>query len=304
MRIAVIDSKKRETLPILTMFKNGCQAYGWDAEMITPEKYFSRPSFEAVATYGILRGSAEVIKHAMATGKDYYWIDHAYIDRVATYHRLSADSMFRITKNNHQNVNMVERPCDRWDKMFSHNHTVEEWKESNREIMICPPSRYMVGYFGISNWTGKTLHELRKHDTTKRMFIREKTAARHPIRWDNLHAIVGFNTSLMVESLIRGIPVYAGPYSICRIASPDHLDIKRPWKNDRQPFLNHVAYSQFSLNEIRNGQAIRIIDRSEIPGRTGEDRPPFAEDEDGEFCKTGIAAETGRGQENNREACQ
>lgn len=136
----------------------------------------------------------------------------------------------------------------------------EDWKLDGKKIVLLPPSKYMKAFFNASAYSYKTLKYLRPFVLKRGLHleIREKKPVLPPMSFQNLYAIAGFNSNLLVEAVIKGIPVFASEHSVCKsISGPSYGE---RWHGDREKFLNHVAYSQFTIGEMRSGEAKRILD--------------------------------------------
>lgn len=249
--LAVIKTGFNKSEPIARAF-----AQGSDGRLISASEYMATHNdYDAVAVYGFLRGCGEVIKHSIANRKDYYYIDHAYINR--SDYRLKNDSWFRLTKNNMQNLNLNSDP-ERWEKYFNHIK-LQDWKNRGFNIIVCPPSGSLAAFDNAEEWPCRTIRQLRPElDRTKKQAAIRLKGVKIPINWNDIYAVIGYNTSLMVQALIQGIPVVAEKgKSVCSFASGSIRQILKPWRGDRQPLFNHIANSQFMLAELRSGYAWR-----------------------------------------------
>ncbi len=73
---------------------------------------------------------------------------------------------------------------------------------------------------------------------------------------------VVYNSVVSVQALIQGIPVFTDT-NICAalpLAEKNFSNIEEPLLPDnREQFLNSLAYSQFTIEEIRSGYAYKTI---------------------------------------------
>lgn len=75
------------------------------------------------------------------------------------------------------------------------------------------------------------------------------------------HAVVTWASSLAVQALIAGVPVfYEAPHIVCAGACTRGLEeIDDPPRPDRRPAFERLAWAQWSLDEIASGDAFRFL---------------------------------------------
>lgn len=75
------------------------------------------------------------------------------------------------------------------------------------------------------------------------------------------HCVVTYNSNTAVEAAIEGIPVFAHDMgSMCwPIANKSLICVDVPNKPDRSQWLNDLAYTQWTLDEMRSGEAWRHL---------------------------------------------
>ncbi len=211
--------------------------------------------------WGVLRGSKAIINTTAAQGGLFYYIDHAYFDRG---HRKS----YRITRNRFEAGPVREVPRDRIDRQ---NITAAPWRTGGREIIVCPPTEYFKKAHDCHDWLEKTLAHLRKH-SDRPIVLREKPqpgeqAIPLPEALQTAHALVAHSSNVAIEAAILGTPVFVSPSSAAApVGLTDLSRIESPVFPDRDPWLAHLAYSQFSFEEMQSGEAWDIL-------ATYEDRP-------------------------------
>jgi hypothetical protein len=79
----------------------------------------------------------------------------------------------------------------------------------------------------------------------------------------NAHCVVTWNSNSAVEAAIYGKPVFAFDEGsmVWEIANKSLLDLDTPKYPDRKQWANNLAYCQWTLEEIRNGDAWRHLSR-------------------------------------------
>lgn len=227
--------------------------------------------------FGILRGSGDIFRRCQQFGYTFYYADHAYLYN----NSFPKHSTYRITKNWHCNYFIQNRPADRY-KLFKKKELADWKKNENGYILICPPSLYIQIFDNQFDWLIKTVSNIKKY-TNRKIIIREKLvsdqlyeAARikktiineeystKSLDEDihNAWCVVTYNSMVAIDALIEGVPVFTdSKMSVAyQMAETNIENIEKPfYPNNRQEFLNHLAYSQFTIEEMQNGEAFKIL---------------------------------------------
>ena len=231
---------------------------------------------ENLTMYGILAGSGEVYKWCQRQNKDFYFMDHGYFTNAH-----DRPHWLRITKNKHcQNV-LQNRPTDRYENHFKQD--IQPWKKQGSKILVLPPTNAIANFFGVENWLQHTLDTLKKC-TDRQIDVREKpynpavekdhvgatvkverpTERKGKINWPEYYAMVTYNSNTMIESLSQGIPVFCDPINSAAapISETDFTKIETPNYGDRVALFSSLAYNNFSMEEMADGTAWRILSES------------------------------------------
>ena len=203
------------------------------------------------------------MKACEAADRDYYYIDTGYFGNIRKkfYHR--------ITKNAMQNLGpIIERPFDRLEDTG--------WRrskfKSGRNILICPPSAKAMSCFGLDldQWMQETLDTIKKH-SDRPIVIRLKGSRRDRTAGDTMemalskdvHCLVTFNSIAATEALLLGKPaITLGPNAAQPLCKQDLSEIetpKIPTVDELVAWAAHLAYCQFSEDEMKDGTAWRIL---------------------------------------------
>ena len=77
----------------------------------------------------------------------------------------------------------------------------------------------------------------------------------------NAHCVVTYNSNSAVEALIDGVPIFAHDMgSMCwQIANKSLISVDVPNRPDRTEWLNDLAYAQWTMQEMRRGEAWRHL---------------------------------------------
>ena len=227
---------------------------------------------EELTMYGILAGSGEVYKWCEKENKNFYFMDHGYFTNAH-----DRPHWLRITKNKHcQNV-MQKRSADRYEKYFKKE--IKEWNKG-KKILVLPPTNAISNFFGVESWLDHTLKIL-KENTDREIDIREKpynptvavdhvgatvkidrpTVHKGNINWSQYHATVTYNSNTMIASLENGVPVFCDPINSAAapISETDFSKIETPKYGDRIALFSCLAYNNWSLQEMANGTAWRML---------------------------------------------
>lgn len=209
---------------------------------------------DIAVVWGVLRGSDRILAQAKARSLYFFYIDHAYFDR-------GHGKTYRITRNGYEAGAVRKCPADRLTAL-----TLElaPWRKSGREIIVCPPTEYFMAAHDCADWLETTLETLTEV-TERPIVLREKPKpgeAAVPLKTalKTAHALVTHSSNVAIEAACLGTPVFVNPASAAApVGETDLSKIETPSCPDRDPWLAHLAYNQFSLDEIRSGEAWRLL---------------------------------------------
>ena len=173
----------------------------------------------------------------------------------------------------------------RWEKLSKDlDIIVKPWNFNNgKNILICcqRDGGWSMDGEGVVNWLMKTISELRKY-TDRPVVIRfhpgDKRVAGHikqiagyripKVSWSTkmeiredfaeAHAVINFNSSPAVASVIEGIPTYQLDASRSQAKGVVHTslaDIERPQEFARDAWLQKLAQCHWTLDELKTGEA-------------------------------------------------
>lgn len=192
--------------------------------------------------YGILRGTRNIFKQS---GKPWFNIDRGYFNpsHFDGYYRISHkgtqvkyDRAFPITKEFEGKL----EPVRKYDK--------------SKPVLVCPPTDAVCYFFGFKWWNPEKIEQ--------KFIIRPKGDPK-PINWNEISAVMTFNSSLGWEALKRGIPclsdtqhsVVGSYYNTKSIDEAIEMINTRP----RKPLFDFMRSHQFTLAEISRGDAWDLI---------------------------------------------
>ena len=227
-----------------------------------------------VAVWGILRGGEQIIKWAQQNNRNYYYFDNPYLKFVSDKRTL------RLTKNESQITQYKNNGVGRMHSGFK---PLEPYRETDdkKSILVCPPGEGMLHYWGLHNWLDHTLKVLQQN-TDRQIEVRRKPSPVRVFRKNDglldtyqdpnfkqntesldevlsrTHAVVTFNSTVAFEALRQGIPVFCSRYcSAALLGNTDIRQIDNPLLTDRVKLFATLAYSQWTMEELRNDIAWR-----------------------------------------------
>ena len=191
-----------------------------------------------------------------------YW-DRGYARRIfATALPPGSDGgYYRWHCNAFQMQSTKSVPDDRW-KALAYDNVVRPWRKNGKHIVIAAPSKTYEAYHGIESWIADTILTLAKI-TGRQMIIRQKEQCNtRPLQLDleGAHCLVTHGSIAAVESVILGCPVFVHPDSAAALmGKTDLMQIEQPIYPERQPWLNALAYCQYTENELVDGTLWKLL---------------------------------------------
>ena len=180
-------------------------------------------------------------------------------------------TIFRLSVNNFQNVNpIIDRPADRWEQLNIDQHSFRQ----GSSIVLVPPDRKIVNALGLGSedqWIDETVSKI-KSFTDREIKIRKRPEPRvdrvvlnifKDFIKDDTFCVVGYSSNALVEAAMHDIPVislgHSATKSLYSYQLQDIEKIKPAYPSDKQAWLNHLAYSQFTREELLSGLAWELI---------------------------------------------
>jgi hypothetical protein len=204
--------------------------------------------------WGVLRNSKAVIDSAIKHNQYFYYVDHAYFVR-------GHNQNYRISRNGFEAGPVKVCPQDRFDSL---GIQMKDWNKSGNKIIVCPPTEYFQNAHNCRTWLDDTLRSLKRY-TDRKIVIRDKPKSGDAIvpleqQLKEAHALVTHSSNVAIESVVLGTPVFVSPTSAAApVGETDLRFIETPKYPDRQPWLNHLAYCQFSMSEIQSGRFFNML---------------------------------------------
>jgi hypothetical protein len=234
--------------PVIRAFSRGvgCRlAYAEDEPLILRD---------IPVVWGVLRQSDRILAQAKAQGLYFFYIDHAYLGR-------GHGKNYRITRNRYEAGAVRDCPGDRLKEL---QVELQPWRKSGREIIVCPPTEYFMQVHDCADWLDTTLAQLERL-TDRPVVVRQKPQPGEetmplPQALQNAHALVTHSSNIAIEAACLGTPIFVAATSAAApVGLTDLTLIDSPIYPDRERWLAHLAYNQFSIEEIGDGRAWRVL---------------------------------------------
>jgi hypothetical protein len=247
-----------------------------NSQIKTYETILKKSDISSITFFGILRGTNLLYEYSINNKIPFYYMDRPYWgeSRKDPY-------WLRIVKNGHVKNIIETRPDDRFKNTCPWE--IKSYHKNGKKILVCPPTESISVFFKCQNWLGETLKELKQY-TDREIIIRDKPynpsasigndgiihtgknttiMDKEKINWNDIHAVVTFNSSITLKSLANGVPVFCDKNNCAYpLAESDFSKIETPRYEDPRPLFYSLAYGQFTAEEMSNGYAWRILNGS------------------------------------------
>ena len=215
-------------------------------------------------------GKRKLIQWCWKNNHTFYYMDSGYVGNYKSENNPNGWKYWhRIVKNNVQHGKIIDRPDDRWKAL---EYPIEH-RKTGRHILLVTPSEKPCKFYGINRdtWVSETVAEIKKH-TDRPIRIRDK--APRPQRviktifddLKNCHALVTYQSIAAIESVLYGVPAFTlAPTAADPVCDKDLSLIERPTVQDKDKIYKwacHLAYGQFHINEMKTGEAWRMLNES------------------------------------------
>jgi hypothetical protein len=141
-----------------------------------------------------------------------------------------------------------------------------------RKVLIAPPSVKSFSLWNIDqeHWIAETIKSIKQH-TDRPIEIRLKRTRDDRMKEntmeealaDDVHCLVTYNSVSAVEAIMLGKPAFTLGPNAAGVLSLDDLskiEVPRiPTEDEREAWLRHLSYSQFTFTEMSDGTAWQIL---------------------------------------------
>ena len=225
-------------------FAAGVQAHGGKAQVMANPP--AQLADGAAVFYGVTPETAHLWQQAIREGRDWFYIDNSYFDATRGTH-------YRITRNAVQFKGI--RPSN-GTRRAALGLTVGPMRSDGDHVVIClqsPQFMQTVAQVDHRAWFDQVRVEASKHQLLTRLrgWNGNKAVQAATLAADLQRAalLVTWSSAAAIEAYRAGVPVHVSEQSAAHGIGPD----------DRDAWLNTLADNQWTLDEIRNGTAWRML---------------------------------------------
>lgn len=179
--------------------------------------------------------------------------------------------IFRLSVNNFQNINsIVERPIDRWNSLKIELNSIKQ----KTSIVLVPPDlkkSHTLNLGPQEQWLKDTVSLIKQY-TNRPIRIRQRPLDRgervvsntfKEFIAEDAHCVIGHSSNALVEAAMCDIPVISLGHSATKSLYNTEIsqieNLKPANQELKQAWLNHLAYSQFTREELLSGLAWELI---------------------------------------------
>lgn len=222
--------------------------------------------------WGFVNNNLEMVKKAEAKKYQYWFTDTPYFGRFDNNNLKPDNHYWRICKNSIHAKFIPSCDSKRFDNF---NINIMDPDHKGEYILVCPSSFGIHSYLNNTNWTDSTIKQLKKF-TDRPIKVREKPRGRGTSgpseakislkeELKNAWACVTSCSISAIESICMGKPIFCHEKSFAKTVGNLSLeDIEKPFYTNPRPWLNSLAYQQFTPEEFNNGHAKEILIEKKI----------------------------------------
>lgn len=272
MRVAVYLCQDETHNRVLQAFYDGCPL---EKSLRRVEQY--EPS-EIAVVFGVAKRAVsysqyrgKVISEQIKLRQKVIILETGYLNRgdgefnhyAVGYGGLNGRADFRNTNSNP-------------DRLRKLGVELQPWRRGGQYVLLCGqvPWDASVEHVHLDQWLVESYRKIKSRTDRKVLFRPHPKAPSHlringleehngPINWDEVHAVVTFNSNVAVEAVVAGVPAFVDDIGSMAlpVASRSLDDIESPWYPQRDRWMQDLAYCQWTPQEIRNGEAWTHLQR-------------------------------------------
>ena len=241
---------------------------GWKDTQMRPIHFF----------WGLAGKNIPYIKGCIERNEEWWYVDNGYLtQQITRYPEPKINdynkTYFRIVKGGLHTKNGKTGSVERLGILEQQGIDVKfkGWSDGEH-ILLCPSSPTVTQFINdISQdeWVESVKSELRQH-TDRPIKFRNKPRPGNEW-WDtnikddlnNCHCLITNMSLAAVDAVLNQVPVLTHAHNIAYKMSINNLpNINTPYKPGRkevEPWLNMLSHNQFTIPEIEDGTAYRIL---------------------------------------------
>ena len=242
---------------------------GWQDTQMRPIHFF----------WGLAGKNIPYIKGCIERNEEWWYVDNGYLTQQITRYPEPKihdydKTYFRIVKGSLHTQKGKTGSVERLSKLEQQGIDVKfkGWTDNTDHILLCPSSptvTQFVNDISQEEWVESVKSELRQH-TDRPIKFRNKP--RPGNQWWNTnikddlkgaHCLITNMSLAAVDAIINQVPVLTHSKNVAFNVSINNLpNINKPFKPSREiidPWLNMLSHNQFTIPEIEDGTAFRIL---------------------------------------------
>ena len=242
---------------------------GWQDTQMRPVHFF----------WWLAGKNIPYIKGCIERNEEWWYVDNGYLTQQITRYPEPKihdydKTYFRIVKGGLHTQNGKTGSVERLSKLEQQGIDVKfkGWTDNTDHILLCPSSptvTQFVNDISQEEWVESVKSELRQH-TDRPIKFRNKP--RPGNEWWNTnikddlkgaHCLITNMSLAAVDAVINQVPVLTHSKNVAFNVSINNLpNINKPFKPSREiidPWLNMLSHNQFTIPEIEDGTAFRIL---------------------------------------------
>ena len=242
---------------------------GWQDTQMRPVHFF----------WGLAGKNIPYIKGCIERNEEWWYVDNGYLTQQITRYPEPKihdydKTYFRIVKGSLHTQKGKTGSVERLSKLEQQGIDVKfkGWTDNTDHILLCPSSptvTQFVNEISQEEWVESVKSELRQH-TDRPIKFRNKP--RPGNEWWNTnikddlkgaHCLITNMSLAAVDAIINQVPVLTHSKNVAFNVSINNLpNINKPFKPSREiidPWLNMLSHNQFTIPEIEDGTAFRIL---------------------------------------------
>ena len=242
---------------------------GWKDTQMRPIHFF----------WGLAGKNIPYIKGCIERNEEWWYVDNGYLTQQITrypepkIHDLDK-TYFRIVKGGLHTLQGKSGSVDRLRVLENQGIDVQfkGWTTNTEHILLCPSSptvTFFINDMSQEEWEENVRSELRQH-TDRPIKFRNKP--RPGNQWWNTdikddlkgcHCLITNMSLAAVDAVINQVPVLTHRNNVAFKVSIDNIhNINKTPKHPREvvePWLNMLSHNQFTIPEIEEGLAYKIL---------------------------------------------
>ncbi len=232
---------------------------------------------------GRMKPNKKVFDKFQAKGKPVFVLEVGSIKRGKTW-KLGLNG---VNKKNYPYLQHIDKDMSRAEKF---GLELKDWTHTGDKILIAcqhGKSQQWEGLMKPDDWIVRIVEKIREH-TDRPISLRPHPRSpvsthkfyglvdelQQPQRinaldefdlaFDNVWAVVNWSSSPGIHAITEGIPAYTGPRSIAYPVAnsiKDFSNIENPDRPGREDWFKNYIYSEFTVEELRNGYAWDLVSK-------------------------------------------